>query len=60
MLDNFENESGYGFPLVMLLLIGVTGFLLEASRIVAEPRSSEGLAFIGAAWALRGLPRSTT
>jgi hypothetical protein len=51
MLDNFENESGYGFPLVMLLLIGVTGFLLEASRIVAEPRSSEGLAFIGAALA---------
>jgi Fe-S oxidoreductase len=48
MLENFENESGYGFPLVMLLLIGVTGFLLEASRIVAEPRSSEGLAFVGA------------
>lgn len=51
MLDNFENESGYGMPLVLLLLIGVTGFLLEASRIVAEPRSSEGLAFVGASLA---------
>ncbi len=47
MISNFENESGYGFPLVMLWLIGVTGFMLEGSRIVAEPRSSEGLAFIG-------------
>src|SRR5581483_3929985 len=47
MASSFENESGYGFPLVMLWLIGLTGFLLEGSRIVAEPRSSDGLAFIG-------------
>jgi Fe-S oxidoreductase len=47
MVSNAENETGYGFPLVMLWLIGVTGFLLEGSRIVAEPRSSDGLAFIG-------------
>ena len=47
MISNFENESGYGFPLIMLWLIGFTGFMLEGSRIVAEPRSSDGLAFIG-------------
>lgn len=47
MISNFENESGYGYPLIMLWLIGVTGFMLEGSRIVAEPRSSEGLAFMG-------------
>lgn len=47
MISNFENESGYGYPLIMLWLIGFTGFMLEGSRIVAEPRSSEGLAFMG-------------
>jgi len=47
MVASFENESGYGYPLIMLWLIGFTGFLLEGSRIVAEPRSSEGLAFMG-------------
>jgi ferredoxin len=31
----------------MLWLIGFTGYMLEGSRIVAEPRSSDGLAFIG-------------
>jgi hypothetical protein len=47
MISNMENESGYGFPLAMLWLIGFTGFMLEGSRIVAEPKSSDGLAFIG-------------
>ncbi|MDG2305361.1 MAG: (Fe-S)-binding protein [Candidatus Binatia bacterium] len=47
MVDNFENESGYGFPLTMLFLIGITGFMLESSRIVAEPNSAVGLAFVG-------------
>lgn len=47
MVDNFENESGYGFPLAMLFLIGLTGFMLESARIVAEPTSAVGGAFIG-------------
>jgi len=47
MVDNFENESGYGFPLTMLFLIGLTGFMLESARIVADPGSSVGLAFVG-------------
>ena len=47
MISNFENESGYGFPLILLWLIGVTGFMLEGARIVAEPNSAVGLAFIG-------------
>ncbi len=47
MVSSFENESGYGFPLVMLWLIGVTGFMLEGSRIVGDPESSAGWAFIG-------------
>ena len=51
MAGTFENESGYGFPLVLLWLVGFTGFLLEGSRIVAEPQSSVGLAFVGALFA---------
>ena len=47
LLDDFENEVGYGIPLVLLWLIGVTGFLLEGARIVVNPRSSPGLAFVG-------------
>ncbi len=51
MVDNFENESGYGFPLAMLFLIGLTGFMLESARIVANPESAVGLAFVGASLA---------
>ncbi|MEW6267968.1 MAG: (Fe-S)-binding protein [Thermodesulfobacteriota bacterium] len=61
MVSSFENESGYGFPLVLLWLIGFTGFMLEGARIVGEPSSSVGLAFIGPifAAAFRGLGTGT-
>jgi len=51
MASNFENESGYGFPLVMLWLIGLTGFLLEGARMATAPHTSDGLAFIGPVFA---------
>ena len=47
MVSTFENESGYGFPLVLLFLVGLTGFMLEGARIVAQPHSSVGLAYMG-------------
>jgi len=57
MVSTFENETGYEFPLILLWLIGFTGFMLEGARIVAEPASSVGLAFIGPvfAGAFRGM-----
>jgi len=47
MVATFENESGYGFPLVMLWLIGFTGFLLEGARIATAPHTADGFAFVG-------------
>ncbi len=47
MVGTFENEGGYGFPLIMLFLIGFTGFMLEGARMVAQPESSAGLAYVG-------------
>ncbi len=51
MLDTFENEAGYGVPLVLLFLIGLTGFLLEGSRIAANPESSAGFGLVGVTFA---------
>ncbi len=51
MASTFENESGYGFPLMLLWLVGFTGFMLEGSRITAQPESSVGLAYVGALFA---------
>ncbi|MFP6664467.1 MAG: (Fe-S)-binding protein [Deltaproteobacteria bacterium] len=47
MVSTFENESGYGFPLILLFLVGFTGFMLEGARITAQPESSVGLAYMG-------------
>ncbi len=51
MVDNFENRVGYGLPLVLILLIGVTGLMLEGVRIHANPASHPGWAYAGMAFA---------
>src|SRR5208282_3871598 len=35
LLDNLENYLGYWYPLLMLVLVGVTGLMLEGARINA-------------------------
>ncbi|MCS6926053.1 MAG: heterodisulfide reductase-related iron-sulfur binding cluster [Candidatus Binatia bacterium] len=49
--DNFENRVGYGLPLVLLLAIGVTGFMLEGVRIATNPESHPGWGYMGIAFA---------
>lgn len=57
-----ENEAGYTVPLLWLAAIGLSGFLLEGARIVADPRSSAGGGFVGAAVAgiFRGIGTGRT
>ena len=49
MLGTSENLAGYTVPLTFLMAIGLTGFMLEGARIAAQPESSAGGAFVGAA-----------
>ncbi|HKA53849.1 MAG TPA: (Fe-S)-binding protein [Candidatus Binatia bacterium] len=51
MLDNFENRAGYGLPLLLLLAIGLTGFMLEGVRIATDPQSHPGWGYMGIAFA---------
>ena len=51
MVDNFENRMGYGLPLLLILLIGVTGLMLEGVRIHTNPESHPGWAYAGMAFA---------
>ncbi len=51
MVDNFENRVGYGLPLLLILLIGVTGLMLEGVRIHTNPASHPGWAYAGMAFA---------
>ena len=42
LLDNYENRIGYWYPLLMLVLVAVTGLMLEGARINAtHPRFTE-------------------
>ncbi|MBI3800469.1 MAG: 4Fe-4S dicluster domain-containing protein [Deltaproteobacteria bacterium] len=52
MLDNFENRMGYGLPLLLLLAIGLTGFMLEGIRIATNPQSHPGWGYLGIAFAV--------
>jgi Fe-S oxidoreductase len=47
MLDNLENRLGYWFPLLMLVLVPLTGIMLEGARINAHPPGFTEWAFIG-------------
>ncbi|HTY53897.1 MAG TPA: (Fe-S)-binding protein [Candidatus Binataceae bacterium] len=47
LLDNLENRLGYWFPLMMLVLVGLTGLMLEGARINAHPPKFTEWAFVG-------------
>jgi Fe-S oxidoreductase len=47
MLDNFENRLGYWFPMSMMVLVAVTGLMLEGARINAEKPDFTEWAYIG-------------
>jgi Fe-S oxidoreductase len=47
MLDNLENRLGYWYPLLMLVLVTVTGLMLEGARINATHPSFTEWAYLG-------------
>jgi Fe-S oxidoreductase len=47
VLDNLENRLGYWFPLLMLVLVSITGLMLEGARINANPPGFVEWAYIG-------------
>ncbi len=47
MLDNLENYLGYWYPLLMLVLVGITGLMLEGARINATHPSFTEWAYVG-------------
>ena len=51
LLNNFEYKMGYGLPLLLILLIGVTGLMLEGVRIHSAPDSHPGWAYAGLSFA---------
>jgi Fe-S oxidoreductase len=47
MLDNLENYLGYWYPLLMLVLVGLTGLMLEGARINATHPNFTEWAYVG-------------
>jgi Fe-S oxidoreductase len=47
VLDNLENRLGYWFPMTMLILVGITGVMLEGARINALDPPFTEWAYIG-------------
>jgi Fe-S oxidoreductase len=47
LLDNLENYLGYWYPLLMLVLVGVTGLMLEGARINATHPNFTEWAYVG-------------
>ena len=47
MLDNLENYLGYWHPLLMLVLVGITGLMLEGARINATHPDFTEWAYVG-------------
>src|SRR5271156_1204399 len=47
MLDNFENRLGYWFPMSMMVLVAVTGLMLEGARINASHPAFHEWAYVG-------------
>jgi len=47
MLDNLENYLGYWYPLLMLVLVGITGLMLEGARINATHPNFTEWAYVG-------------
>lgn len=47
MLGNLENKLGYWFPLLLLVLVPITGLMLEGARINAHPGGFVEWAYLG-------------
>lgn len=47
LLDNLENRLGYWYPLLMLVLVALTGLMLEGARINAHPPGFTEWAYAG-------------
>jgi Fe-S oxidoreductase len=47
LLANFENRVGYRLPLVLLVLVALTGLMLEGARINANPPGFVEWAYLG-------------
>jgi Fe-S oxidoreductase len=47
LLDNLENYLGYWYPLLMLVLVGITGLMLEGARINATHPAFTEWAYVG-------------
>src|SRR5215469_9732501 len=45
--DNFENRLGYWFPMTMMVLVAITGLMLEGARINASHPSFTEWAYVG-------------
>ncbi len=47
MIDNLENRLGYWFPMLMMLLVALTGLMLEGARINALQPDFTEWAYVG-------------
>ena len=47
MMANLENRLGYWFPLLMLVIVPITGLMLEGARINAHPGGFVEWAYLG-------------
>ena len=47
MLDNLENRLGYAFPMMMMVLVALTGLMLEGARINAQHPDFTEWAYVG-------------
>ncbi len=47
MLDNLENRLGYWFPMIMMVLVAITGLMLEGARINAQHPDFTEWAYVG-------------
>ena len=47
LLDSLENRLGYRYPLLMLVLVGITGLMLEGARINATHPDFTEWAYVG-------------
>ncbi|HYA34766.1 MAG TPA: heterodisulfide reductase-related iron-sulfur binding cluster [Candidatus Binataceae bacterium] len=47
VIDNFENRLGYEVPMTLMLLVAITGLLLEGARINAEHPDFTEWAYVG-------------
>ena len=47
LLDDFENRVGYRLPLALLVLVALTGLMLEGARINANPPGFVEWAYVG-------------